>query len=772
VSAHATQRLPFPRYSVGLLQSETEMVQAPEHDLLPFLELDGNWDVDLYTEATVEALVKSANRFDCIVVGHNAAHKSADVRAALARLTPNVGLLVLHQLDPKAFSFMVSAPVEAEELKPAARGARLVREADRRDEILLNWPDDVALAGDLLDPSLAYVAVTPTGESSWETVLEMTAGARNVPVLLRSMPDEGRAAAISTVLLAPRHPPHRALLRNLLMWCSAGRPDAVIIETPDPPDSAIVHRKLRLQGVKAVVEPVATTAELDFGRWPLWGTRDALLPEAWDPTQREGWPSPDPHRAMPWLRRGHRIILLGPGESLTIRHGESDSHWVARRWATWFKGVETDVWHGGGGAEAPRGSIVATRAVLRVLAAVYGSTPDATLPGLATAQQVLAELEQAGRGIDPVALGLPPPSEFTRPVAELLRRRIGGDDNIDETVSATVTAVDIDALLGGQALGEHVRARLEGWLRREVRTAALEDRLDIARCLGDEALAQEIVAGAAEDSRVDQPVSAVLVTALRSAIVACRQPPELALGNFSLDPDRAVVDRELRMRPMLAAGYLIGVLDLQRFWAEPPPDEPARTLRDPPPDRVDRAVITLGRHGPLSRGLTGATGSLPELASTEALALIAYFARHPVPTHVVSTHESITPGTLTSLLKEAEKGRRENERLRRELTRREAVSRSAGTRLAIAGLVMIVPAVILFVVALAPHVSGTWQFPSAFVFVTLLVLGLLALLSHYELPVPFAKRVAPWLAGGWGALTGDLAKAVVGKDEGQSDTRG
>ena len=26
MSAHATQRLPFPRYSVGLLQSETEMV--------------------------------------------------------------------------------------------------------------------------------------------------------------------------------------------------------------------------------------------------------------------------------------------------------------------------------------------------------------------------------------------------------------------------------------------------------------------------------------------------------------------------------------------------------------------------------------------------------------------------------------------------------------------------------------------------------------------------------------------------------------------------
>lgn len=785
------QSLPFPRYSIGLLQSETEMVQAPEHDLLPFLEEDGkqnardvgNWDVELFTEATVEALVKSANRFDCIVVGHNAAHKRDDVRAALARLTPNVGLLVLHQMDPAAFSFLTWAPVGAEKLEPAQRGAQLLPEATLRDEILLNWPDPIDQG--LVDPSLAYTALTPTGQSSWGTVLEMTYKERRVPVLLRRTSESGVASAISSVLLAPRHESHKALLRNLLMWCSAGRPEAVIIDappvegtdTPERPKAAIIHRKLRLQGVKAVVEPVPTVEKLNFGRWPLWGTRDALLPDGWDPTQEELWPLEDPTNAMPWLRRGHRIIVLGPGESLTVRHGESDAHWVASRWASWFQGVSTEMWHGRGGKEEPRGSIVATRAVLRVLAALHGTARESTVPGLATAQKVLTDLKDAGREVDPNALGVPAPAEFTQPVSRLLRERIGDADNIDETVSTTVAALDIDSLLERKAIPAQ-RERLEGWLLKEFDKAALEDRLEIARCLKDPALLDRVVAGAAADSRIGQPVSAVLVTALRSAIVACGRPVESSLGGFSLDPDHAVVDRELRMRPTLAAGYLLGVLDLQEFWDEPPEDEPEqslpepqKSLRDPPPDRLDRAVITLGRHGPLSRGRTGAAGSLPELASTEALALIAYFARTPVPTHVVSGHETVTPGTLTSLLKEAEAGRKENERLRLRDRDRDQTARRAGTLLAVAGVALIVPAV-LWLVQVLPDAGGLLEAPGAVVLFAVLVLGLLRLLTAHDLPVPAADQIRFALGQGWRGVQSTLAKPDSGKQEGQSDTRG
>jgi hypothetical protein len=256
-------------------------------------------------------------------------------------------------------------------------------------------------------------------------------------------------------------------------------------------------------------------------------------------------------------------------------------------------------------------------------------------------------------------------------------------------------------------------------------------------------------------------VSAVLVTALRSAIVTCGLGPETPLSPFSLEPERAVVHRELRMRPILAAVYLLGVLDLQRVWT-PQAAEPARTLRDPPPERVDRAIITLGRHGPLGRGQAGWAPPVPELASTEALALIAYFARHPVPTHVVRDGDAVPPQVLGALLREAENVRRVNEDLDHRLAQRTDAATRGGRALAIAGEILIVAFVIVFGLVLAPHVDSTWEVPSAFVLWTLLTLGLLALLSRYELPVRGARQIAPLLAGGWEAVRTSLAQAVAG----------
>src|SRR5215216_1121282 len=102
----ALRRVPFPKYTVGLLQSESEMIQVPGYDLLPSLEKDDRWDVELYTERTVGALVDSAERFDCIVVGYNAAIRSSEVQAALRETEIPIGLLVLHQFDPNAFHIL------------------------------------------------------------------------------------------------------------------------------------------------------------------------------------------------------------------------------------------------------------------------------------------------------------------------------------------------------------------------------------------------------------------------------------------------------------------------------------------------------------------------------------------------------------------------------------------------------------------------------------------------------------------------------------------
>jgi hypothetical protein len=346
---------------------------------------------------------------------------------------------------------------------------------------------------------------------------------------------------------------------------------------------------------------------------------------------------------------------------------------------------------------------------------------------------VLDALAEQGPEIAPASLGVPQPMTFLKPVTKLVERRLGADDSAESTVSATVAVLDIDALLGRQALGRR-RDKVTAWLREQLADCALEDRLEIARCLGDRAVLTAVIAGAEGDVRLGQPVSAVMVTALRSAIVACDARDDTDLRPFRLNPEFAVVDRELRMRPMLAAGSLIGVLDLQRIWKSQR-REPASTLRDPPAERVDRAVITLGRYRPLSRGDTSSDAPVPELASTEALALIAYFARHSVPTHVVVGSDQ-APQALHVLLEEGERARSENRRLdEAPHAARERAAR-AGLALALSGEALIIAFVILFAIVASPHLSDTWEPPTSFGLWALLTLGLLALLGHYGLPVP------------------------------------
>jgi hypothetical protein len=768
LTEEALRRVPFPKYAVGLLQSESEMVQVPAYDLLPSLEQDARWDVELYTERTVRALVESADRFDSIVVGYNAA-RSREIQAALRENEIPVGMLVLHQIDPDAFGFLVGGnALVAERLSAPAGGVRSLPHSDVHEEILLNWPDPVTLCDRVLEHSTAQVSVTPSLDSDWETILEVEEGQRRVPVLIRTQAQASPSRAVSTVLLAPRHPEHLALLTNLVMWCSAGRPDAVVVKQESDELADVAHRKLRLQGVKAVIEPVRDPEALDFRSWPLWGSRDVLVPDSWDPTRRAGWPNDDPHNAKPWLRRGHRIVLVGPGDSLTVRHGESDAHWVARRWAAWFHSADPAIWHGG--FTEGKGSIVATRSILRMLALLHRSPRGSRLPGLDTALDVLDELEERGTGIDPAGLGLPSPADFVEPVADLLSRRLKGTNNVDDTVSATIAALDIDALLEGGALGER-SSDLKGWLDDELPHRALEDRLEIARRLGDVELLRNVIDSAAADSRVNEPVSAVLITALRSAIVCCGLGPEVELSPFSLEPSHAVVHRELRMRPILAAVYLLGVLDLQRVWATQR-EEPARTLRDPPPERVDLAIVTLGRYGPLSRGQAKWTPPIPELASTEALALIAYFARHPVPTHVVRDVDPDASQVLGALLQEIETVRRANEDLDHRLKRRIDASARGGRALAIAGAALILALVVLFEVVLAPRLPAAAQIPSGFILWTVLMLGLLALLARFELPVRGARKLAPLLAGGWDALRATLAKLIEGREDSPPDADG
>ena len=60
---------------------------------------------------------------------------------------------------------------------------------------------------------------------------------------------------------------------------------------------------------------------------------------------------------------------------------------------------------------------------------------------------------------------------------QLMVDRIKSADSVDETVTATVAAIDIDIVLGDAALGSK-RAKLEGWLERRFDAASLEDKLE------------------------------------------------------------------------------------------------------------------------------------------------------------------------------------------------------------------------------------------------------------------------------------------------------
>src|SRR5205085_8825986 len=110
-----------------------------------------------------------------------------------------------------------------------------------------------------------------------------------------------------------------------------------------------------------------------------------------DPAGKSDWPEHDPSHARGWLGRGGRIAVLGRGEGTILRHGQSDVDWIATRWAAWLNSVPTAAWHGDvTQAKTYPGSIVGTRAVLRMLAALDANA-DAIgrVPGVLSVCEVL-----------------------------------------------------------------------------------------------------------------------------------------------------------------------------------------------------------------------------------------------------------------------------------------------------------------------------------------------------------------------------------------------
>jgi hypothetical protein len=792
----AVDGLPFPRYLIALVQDESEMLLQPAYDVFAFLDdqSDKRWDVELHTERTFEGLLRAEGQFDCIVVGLNVAMKSELVRAALSARLPNTGLCVLHQLRKGSVPFLKDdLGLDVEEFPQPVDRVVTAEKLPVADEILLNWPASLDLQVDEHDGPAApqrliggeaFSGFTRQPTSRWRTVLEVETRGRRVPVLLRTPSDRHPPVVACSVLLRPGDPGHMELFGNILSLCVAGRPEALVVGDADSAsDARLVHRKLRMQGTKAIAAHVDRDRPLDFTRWPYRGIRDVVLPEHLDPTMAEHWGEDDRTHAREWLKGGGRISRLGPGQRLTLTHRESDAHWVARRWATWFLSEPAAVWHGGSAhGEQHKGTLIGTRAVLRFLAALHGGDDERRRrqPGLLAADAVRVQLGAGGSEIVPGDFGLHPPEDFREPVTKLLRARIeantpalgirervfGTDPrHIDYSVSTTCALLDVHALLGHQPLDAAAIARFERWLvEDQFPKAALDDKLEIARCLGDAELLEAALQALSGQLKRTRPLTAAVETKLREAIVACDVDataiPEMARNRPT------VVERALRKSPLLCANYLVALGDLRAHW-KVREDDLRRSLAVPDPRAVDRAVIGLGRHGSLLP-LEGGDGRLPhEMISTTALALLAFFGRHSVPTHVIRPEgQALPPDLVASVLNESERLRQENAIVVKQQNTIELASHLLAAVVAVLSVAVVVLLWWLGGSVLDVPVYGTLALTVVF---TLAFAGAMRLLQRRDLAPPWGVNVAVLVIDGPAGLVKRVRTGLSGDDASASD---
>ena len=576
-------QLDAPRLAVALVQSEVEMLHSPAHDVSSFLR--GNrdrWRLESFTERTFDGVDKIASSYDCVIIGFNAACHQGGIREALeAAQRPPANLLVLHQKESGALDFLQDGlAIDLEPLEVRAERA-YARERREHDELLLNWPRRV-VSGAKQEPisCAASFSLRFGADTAWRTVLEVEDGTRRVPVMVRTSTTMGRRLVVCSAWLDPRDDDqHARLLENAIAYCAQGRPEIAVVAPGSSegrlPPAALLARKLRLQGSSTVEIAPAPGTELHFEQWPLREVSHVVL-------RNEEWPEeylghPD---AAVWLESGGTLVGVNNGR-FTLHTGVSDAHWVAQRWALWFHSVDQERWLNG---------IFRARAVLEVLARIQGHETRAHPERLGLDRDVGELIPQLGRLID---------------------SELGGRYNVNELVSATAAALDVDRLAGRRVLQDAQRLQVEAWLRAAVPRASLEERFDIARALGEPGL--DVFEEAAADAS-GGPVSVVCVTRMREAALSCRAR-SVTVEEAGVEVDSLT---ELDTRPQLCSEFLAAMAELARARPEDEVSGFDSTL-------ADRAVATLAKHGVLVRPDGGLDQRDAETVCSEALGLMSYF---------------------------------------------------------------------------------------------------------------------------------------------------
>jgi hypothetical protein len=652
-----------PELRVAVVEDDSESLHNPAWDVKRALSKKG-FAVRRFAPSDAEALFAAQERYDAIVLGHNAAVRSTDLRAVLAKTELRTGLLVMQQRSTpltvrlpgrSRLSLDIErAPATERGLQPVVSGSQLP---------LLHWPNKIE-PSDLARCSLIQRFRIPPDEP-WRVIVE--AMPHRVPVLVAAELGEGVGSVVATTLLLNSSlQEHRKLVENALIYAALGTPAVVVVDE----DSAWRRgfaRKLRLYGHSVVSvggrdmsprddqESREDQQKLTPGAARRLALADFPAKSARWVVERDSCKAPngqnhpvDGH----WLARGGRLVkVVGDGRAVT-HHGLSDAWFIARAYSRWLQlAPEHDRW---------RTSILTCRAHLELLAELKDSL-DRDSSGGGTSDGHRHPLE---------SLGLVDLERLRDDARKLLEPRLDPKEgHIDRTISTTAAALDINRfvndLAGADVLEEGEAALIERWLRDQFESASSEDRLDIARCLGD----SELVARALEAIREDGRASPVAV--LRSM----RLPPDEA-ANGGAESRTTADDEEERRQVLEIEQQIAASLLFACEWVIATCKRSANAKHGhvglfssvaTEEKLLDSAVSTINRRGKLHlpNSIQGATA---EEVAREALARLWFGKAHPGPVIGVEAPEAVTFDTAgDELLKENTRLRRRLEDQRQEL---------------------------------------------------------------------------------------------------------
>ena len=709
-----------PQVEVALVQYESEMLNVPTRDLSALLSSQSeahNWRWNLFTEHSFDEALARADRFDCLILGYNAIHRSRALREALEASFPDTGVLVLHQMNVAAYDCLRDdLALTASPLEGDGFDVRLPQRVDGHLDVVLNWPAAMGATVDgtwrLQAPSTAWEAIhglDVPSEGAWRVVLEADMGGRRRPVLVRTSALRTPRLAICSLLAEPGREQHSNLLVNLISFCARGLPEAVAFPEDAGPWELLTN-KLDLAGMHAV--RIADRAP-DYARWPELGA--GIVVTTAD-NVGEG--------ADDWQGKGGRLVTLHDGR-LLAREGSSDLRWIARNWAAEMGARPVADWLGGYVlGERRRGSILTTRAVLRTIRLL---DDPATAAG-------------AAEGMGLPRLGDEQLAAAVRELLEERRIRLG---HIDHTVSTTVAALDLDRILDEPALSDGVRTRVRQWLAGRFPHVPVEDQLDIARALPGEG---EFLRTALESLRAS-PVSPVVLTKAWEAAAACR---------VELDSDvvkEIVGIDELRQSVLVASTFLWAFAGYRRHWP---------IARSGDLDlAIEEARRTLRRDGSLLSGRRRARRDVESL-SAEAAALLTIYA-HPagvlepdrapdaepdtrpsLDAQVVRGREPLAPVLTEGLLAETTRLRIRNAELERD-GRRLVLARTYCAGVAVLGT-------LLGLIGILPALKGVGDWLTAATIGIVILLTAFAVLGRWELLPAWARAVAGFVSEGVGGL--------------------